>query len=344
MHYCQIQDKQRSELTNENCICSAGRRIRWFCVDNKQKTKSAAASRLSHTAFGSSPPAWLSWISKYIHQFLQTEKCIAFHLFWGGGGGQRSILTPGAITGADRWEENRGVWIRVDTSTCRQTCCTSEPALRSRDGHISLFGYRQILSAKKHSWAGRQEAIWYIDNEINTEEQTKETSVCTRCDCFNSQRTSREGGEQWKKHTSWKGRLLYLSGCISVGSFHFILTAKVKQTEITTTEIWCLNWEERSVVPLFCLFVLKTSLAAESTSLSEYKRCLRGNISEVLCWWLTVWQTSGVKLQLRSVRKKKVLGEKKQCTWVMCKRKGREKKGILKTEEVRGQKKLIYIL
>ena len=83
-----------------------------------------------------------------------------------------------------------------------------------------------------------------------------------------------------KKNTGWKGRALYLSGCISIGSSHFFLTAKARQAEITTTENMM---SERSVVPLFCLFVLKTSLAAESTTLSEYKRCLRGNISEVLC-------------------------------------------------------------
>lgn len=52
---------------------------------------------------------------------------------------------------------------------------------------------------------------------------------------------SQEGEEKKKNHThtytSWKGIVLYLSGCISNGSFHFILTAKVRQTEITTTEI-----------------------------------------------------------------------------------------------------------
>ena len=210
--------------------------------------------------------------------------------------------------------------------------------------HQVCLDIGRILSVKKHSWAGRREAIWDIDNEINTEEQTKGTAVCTQCDCFNSLRTSREGKKNTYTHRSWKDIVLYLSGCISVGSFHFILTAKARQTEITTTEIWCLNWEERSVVPLFCLFVLKTGLAAESTSLSEYKRCLRGNISEVLCWWLTVWQTSGVKLQLRSVRKKKRMKEKKN-TWVMCKRKrGGKKRGFKNWGSERTKKKLIYIL
>lgn len=129
-----------------------------------------------------------------------------------------------------------------------------------------------------------------------------------------------------------------------VGSFYFILTAKAKQTEITTTKMWCLNWEERSVVPLFCLFVLKTSLAAESTCLSEYKRCLRGNISEVLCWWLTDkhrgWNCNSVQWGRgrRRWRKKKT----NRGTWVMCKR--RREKGVSKLREWEDKKKLIYIL
>lgn len=115
-------------------------------------------------------------------------------------------------------------------------------------------------------------------------------AVCTQYDCFRTSLGSK------RKHTPELGRqcctCLCVFHCFFFFSyyFHFILTAKAKQTEITTTKqkkTRRLNWEERSVVPLFCLFVLKTSLAAESARLSEYKRCLRGNVSEVLCWWLT---------------------------------------------------------
>lgn len=63
------------------------------------------------------------------------------------------------------------------------------------DGHISLFGYWRIPSAKHHSCAGLWEAIRDTDNEINTEEQTKERAVCIQYKCFNSQRTSRKGGK-----------------------------------------------------------------------------------------------------------------------------------------------------
>lgn len=191
-----------------------------------------------------------------------------FHPFFGE---QRSILTPSATSGADRWEENTGVWIKVDTSTCRQTRRTSQPALRSQDGHISLFRYRQILSAKKHSWAGQWEAIWDIDNEINTEEQTKEKAVCTQYDCFNSQRNSQEGGEK-KKHKLERQSVvpvwLYFHWFFS---FYFNSKSEADRDHHNRNMM-----SERSVVPLFCLFVLKTSLAVESTTLSEYKRCLRG--------------------------------------------------------------------
>lgn len=153
--------------------------------------KSAAASRITLAELGSSPPTCLNWISKCIYQFLQTEKCVAFRLFFGGGG-QRSILTLSATSGADRWEENRGVWIRVDTSTCSQTRHTSEAVLRAGMDTSVCLDIGRILSVKKHSWVGPREAIWDIDNEINTEKQTKDMAVCTQYDCFNSQRTSRE--------------------------------------------------------------------------------------------------------------------------------------------------------
>lgn len=188
----------------------------------------------------------------------------------------RSISTPSATSGGDRWEENRGVWIRLDMPTQH----VSEPGAGRT--HPSVW-----ISAnpKCENTAGK--AIWDIDNEINTKKRAKEAAVCTRYAWFKWQRTS------WEK-AGWKGGALYLSGCISVCSFHCVLTAKARQTEITTTEIRCLNWEKRDL--LFhcsvCLF-WRPVWQRKSTFLSEYKRCLRGNISEVLCWWLTAWQTSG---------------------------------------------------
>lgn len=110
-----------------------------------------------------------------------------------------------------------------------------------------------------------------------------------------------------------------------------------------------LNWEERSVVPLFCLFVLKTSLAAESARLSEYKRCLRGNVSEVLCWWLTDkhqgWDCNSVQW-VRGRREKKMFEKiciKKIHGCLSNAEKRRWKGGGLNQGSER-TKKLIYIL
>lgn len=179
--------------------------------------KSAVASRLTLAELGSSPPPCLNWISKCIYQFLQAEKCVAFCLFFQE---QRSILTPSATSGADRWEENREVWIRVDTSTCRQTRCTSEPALRAGMDTSVCLDIVEILSTKKHSWVGPREAIWDIDNEINTEEQTKETAVCTQYDCFNSQRTSPGSKKKRKTHTQ-AGKALCCT-CLGVFRWFFL--------------------------------------------------------------------------------------------------------------------------
>ena len=135
--------------------------------------------------------------------------------------------------------------------------------------------------------------------------------MCTQYDCFNSRRASRVGGEKKdkkkkKKHTTQPGKaecVVPVWVCFRwFFSFYFNSRKRGRQrSPQQKCDVWTAE-RERAVVPLFCLFVLKTGLAAESTSLSEYKRCLRGNISEVLCWWLTVWQTSGVKLQLHSRR------------------------------------------
>lgn len=84
---------------------------------------------------------------------------------------------------------------------------TSEPApLAGMDTSVCLDigeSREQKKKKKAHSWAGPQEAIWGIDNEINTEEQTKETALCTQYDCFNSQRSSQEGEGGEIKHTCW---------------------------------------------------------------------------------------------------------------------------------------------
>lgn len=78
--------------------------------------------------------------------------------------------------------------------------------------------------------------------------------------------------------------MFYLSVCFSLDLKKIYFNGKSKadrdhHNKNTMSELR----RERSVVPLFCLFVLKTNLAAESARLSEYKRCLRGNVSEVLC-------------------------------------------------------------
>lgn len=67
--------------------------------------------------------------------------------------------------------------------------------------------------------------------------------MCTQYDCFNSQNFPGKWREKKKKkkerkHTrKLESIVLYLSGCISLCSFYFILIAKAKQTEITTTKM-----------------------------------------------------------------------------------------------------------
>lgn len=107
-----------------------------------------------------------NWISKSIHQFSTHEMCclLAFALrsrdtFW----------HPCTTSGADRWDKNSKVWIRVDTPTCWQTRCTSEPAPHSRDGRISLFGFPRKPDETDEWVHGK--AIWDIDNAISTNQR-----------------------------------------------------------------------------------------------------------------------------------------------------------------------------
>lgn len=88
---------------------------------------------------------------------------------------------------------------------------------------------------------------------------------------------------------------VFLSAWIPATPFYLTLTANVRQTQIVcTTEA-----EISTFVLLLCLFVSEADVAAgkkkKTLAFQENKRCLRGNISEVLCWWLSVWQTGGRK-------------------------------------------------
>lgn len=118
--------------------------------------KSAVASRLTLAELGSSPPTRLNWISKCIYQFLQTEKCVAFRLFFFLPviGSRDPFWHPVQHLEQTDERENRGVWIRVDTSTCRQTRRTSEPAPRSGMDTSSLFGYRENPECEKTQLSG----------------------------------------------------------------------------------------------------------------------------------------------------------------------------------------------
>lgn len=127
--------------------------------------KLAVASRLPHSELGSYPPH-PNWISKSIHHFSTREKCClpTFPLRSGD-----TFWHPCTTSGADRWDKNSKVGIRVDTPTCRETRCTSEPAPHSRDGHISLFGFPQKPDETDEWDHGK--AIRNIDNAISTNQR-----------------------------------------------------------------------------------------------------------------------------------------------------------------------------
>lgn len=89
-----------------------------------------------------------NWISKSIYQFSTQEMCclLAFALrsrdtFW----------HPCTTSGADRWDENSKVWIRVDTPTCWQTRCTSEPGWTHQSVWIST-------ETRWNRWVGPRES------------------------------------------------------------------------------------------------------------------------------------------------------------------------------------------
>lgn len=129
--------------------------------------KLAVASRLTHSELGSSPPR-PNWISKATHHFSAWEMCCLPDFFLSGA--EDVFWHPYATSGADRWDKNSKVGIRVDTPTCQQTRRTSEPAApHSRDGHISLFGFPRKTDETDEWDHGK--AIWDIDNAISANQR-----------------------------------------------------------------------------------------------------------------------------------------------------------------------------
>lgn len=103
-----------------------------------------------------------NWISKSIHQISTREmRCLLAFPF--------TFWHPCTTSGADRWDKNGKIWIRVDTPTCWHTRCTSEPAPHSRHGHISLFGFPRKPD-ETDEWDHRK-AIRDIDNAISTNQR-----------------------------------------------------------------------------------------------------------------------------------------------------------------------------
>lgn len=150
-----------------------------------------------------------------------------------------------------------------------------------------LFGYH---ISNPHLWNHThrglsvclQKAIWEIDNETPKNERTgRKNNMCPDI-ITQSEVTLQKGRKGQKRPCVCVSVWMYFSRFVVV-----VLTVEVKQTEISNNRNDV--WAEKSDL-LFhcsvCLFVLKTGLAVESTSLSEYKRCLRRSVSAFSCWWL----------------------------------------------------------
>lgn len=220
-------------------------------------------------------------ISKCIYQFWQTEKCIAFHFFHFC----RSRGFWHSVQHLEATDESRTEGFELDLT--HRHAATSEPA-SDTSVCLDIASSPTSKSTQLSAAAG---------GNLRNRQWNKYTRAGP---CVRSM-TGLTRRELPGEKITGEAAALYLSRCVSAGSFHFILTAKARQTEISPTEnrMSELRRETCCSIVVFVWF-LKTGLAAASASLSEYKRCLRGNISEVLCWWLAVWQTSGVKRQVCS--------------------------------------------
>lgn len=217
---------------------------------------------------------------------------------------------PCTTSGADRWDKNSKVGIRVDTPTCRQTRPTSEPEPHSRDGHIGLFGFPRKPDETDEWDHGK--AIWDIDNAISTNQRN--SSVCPIWVLQNFP------GKSEKTHTRAGKTVLYLSVCFSLDLFFLSLLlyfngkSEADRDHHNRNAMSELKRRDLLFHCSVCLF-WRPALAAECACLSEYKRCLRGNLSEVLCWWLTAkhqgWDCNSIQ-RARGRQEKKTVWKKKK--------------------------------
>lgn len=144
-------------------------------------SETKSAWRLTHAELGSSPPACLKLNFK-VYPSVSTNRemcCFPGFFLYLFCGSRDPFWHP--VQHLEQTDERRTEEFELElTRRHAGRHGAHQTAPRAKMDTSVCLDIGESWVWKTHSWVGPREAIWDIDNEMNTEEQTKETAACTQ--------------------------------------------------------------------------------------------------------------------------------------------------------------------